>query len=138
MSALVIASGKPMNQTSGNAHQVPVPWASPTPQVVKVAIVTPITAATPSIDMVRKTNLADGCTVSLRWRDVFWTKAVWYNPTISSLDCHTFKNRICLKWGKVCLPNVEFIELSGCVRIENDIHWDAVEIDVLRLNKAAA
>ena len=97
MSALVIASGKPTNQTSGNAHQMPVPWESPTPQVVKVAIVTPITAATPGIDMVRKTNLADGCTVPLRWCDVFWTRAVWYNPTISSLDCHMFKNRICLK-----------------------------------------
>lgn len=60
ISATPIARGKPMNQNSGNAHQVPVRCASPTPQVANVAAVTPITAATPSIDIVRKTDLAVG------------------------------------------------------------------------------
>lgn len=64
MSAANIASGKPTDQANGNAHQVPVPWTSPTPQVVEVAITTPITAENPSIDTVRDTDLMVNFNVS--------------------------------------------------------------------------
>lgn len=69
ISAAIIASGKPMNQTNGSAHQIPFPLPSPTPQVVEVAITTPMTAANPSIDPVRNTDFMNIFTISpLKYR----------------------------------------------------------------------
>jgi hypothetical protein len=50
MIAVAIATGSPKSQYIGNAHQIFVPFTSPTPQVEQVAAVTPITAAETSIE----------------------------------------------------------------------------------------
>ncbi|WP_211172359.1 hypothetical protein [Massilia forsythiae] len=47
--AVPIATGKPKSQNIGNAHQIFVPFTSPTPQVEQVAAVTPMTAAETSV-----------------------------------------------------------------------------------------
>lgn len=47
--AVAIAIGNPKSQYIGNAHQIFVPFISPTPQVEQVAAVTPITAAETSV-----------------------------------------------------------------------------------------
>lgn len=64
MTAATVAKGNPTNQANGNPHQVPVPFARPTPQVVNVAAVTPIMAANASIEILRRTVLAVECTDS--------------------------------------------------------------------------
>jgi hypothetical protein len=48
--AVAIATGNPKSQYIGNAHQIFVPFTSPTPQVEQVAAVTPITAAETSVE----------------------------------------------------------------------------------------
>jgi hypothetical protein len=50
MIVVAIATGSPKSQYIGNAHQIFVPFTSPTPQVKQVAAVTPITAAETSIE----------------------------------------------------------------------------------------
>ena len=71
MTAAITASGNPINQVQCNPHQVPVPCTSPTPQVVTVAVATPIIAATASIDIVLNSNLTDGDTDSPLSSDAF-------------------------------------------------------------------
>lgn len=48
--AVAIATGNPKSQYIGNAHQIVVPFTSPTPQVEQVAAVTPITAEETSVE----------------------------------------------------------------------------------------